>query len=164
MTKNTDEIRRLLSGPQPGENPAGSLVRLRVTCETGAAEVLQAVREVWATALWQPDPGRLGPDDWRMILPRWFLERFEPEIKPDDAFLRRAFQLQERMSPYGTFTLKKWVHLLEPPARGWAWWTAKVTAPYELEITVVAHAAEAGLEALNWALFCGGARTVEPVR
>ncbi len=159
--KNTDEIRRLLSGPQPDEVPSGPLVKLHAVCEGAATDVLQSVREIWATALWQLEPGRLSAEEWRMILPRWFLDRFDPEIKPDDRILRRAFQLHERMCPSEALTLKEWVRLLEPPARRWAWWSASVAAPHALEVTVTVDEPGANLEALSWVLLCSGAQLVE---
>ena len=102
--KNTEEIRRLLGGPRDGESPAGRLVRLRVSCVLDAPEVLRAGREIWAAALWQPDPRRLSLAEWRLVLPRWFAEKFDPDPRVEDPLLRRAFLLQERMRPADAWT------------------------------------------------------------
>lgn len=162
--RNTDEIRRLLNGPRPGEAPGGPLLRFHAECDVEAAGVLQSVREVWATALWQADPGRLSTDEWKMILPRWFVGKFASELKVDDPLLRRAFQLQDRMRPAEAWTLSEWVRSLEPATRHWSWWSAQIPAPCVLDVTVAINGDGAGADSLQWVLRCAGAQTVELLR
>lgn len=158
--KNTDEIRRLLNGPLPDETPSGALVTFRAECDKDATDVLQALREVWATALWQTDPDRLSGDEWKMILPRWFVSQFDPGIHTEDPLLRRAFQLRERMSPGEAWTLSDWVRSVGSTTRGWAWWAAEVIAPYRLEVRAVVQPG-GDLGALQWTMRCAGAQSLE---
>jgi hypothetical protein len=160
MMKNTDEIRRLVHGPQENEVPDGLLLRTRAECDGEADAVLRSLREVWATALWTPDPGRLSTQDWKLILPRWFVAKFEPEIKTDDPLLQRAFQLQDKMRADGAWTLAEWVRSLDPATRSWAWWKAQSVAPSVFEVTVVLRREPSEMESLHWSLRCAGARSV----
>jgi hypothetical protein len=159
--KNSDEIRRLLSGPNPGEMPAGRLVRLHVGCARDAMHVHQSLRELWATVLWQPVPERLSLAEWRLILPGWFVEKLAPEIQTDDPLLRRAFQLQDRMRPADAWTLGAWVRTLGSGVRRWQWWSAAAVAPHGLELTVDVTGEGEGIEALHWLLRCAGAESIE---
>ncbi|MBL9200652.1 MAG: hypothetical protein JNL39_09105 [Opitutaceae bacterium] len=159
-----DEIRRLLSGPRPDELPSGRLIALHAECSVDAEQALQLVREAWATALWQPEPARLGLDQWKLILPRWLTSMFETDIVVDDPLLQRAFQLQGRMRPGGAWTLANWVRAIGPAERRWAWWSAAIAEPTVLLVRVVATTEGEQAEALQWVLRCAGARSIAVVR
>lgn len=158
---NADELRRLLSGPQPGEKPLGLLAELEAECETDAAKILDAAREVWAIALKQADPGSITLEEWRTLLPRWFVEKCGPEISMDEAVRRRALPMEERMRLAETWSLGAWVHWLKPSERQWSWWSAEIGSPRSLRMNVVVSGFPFPAGSLQWLLKCCGAKSVE---
>ena len=158
---NTDELRRLSGGPHPSERPSGLLAEIDVVCDTDADKVLAAVREVWAIALKQADPGNTSLEKWRSLLPRWFVEKCEPEISMEEAMRRRALPMEERMRLAETWSLGAWVHWLKPSERQWAWWSAEIGSPRSLRVNVVVSGLPFPAGSLQWLLKCCGARSAE---
>ena len=158
---NMDELRRLLTGPNLGEKPSGLLVEVAVECNANASQVLHAAQEVWSIVLKQSEPGGLNLEEWRRILPSWFVEKCGPEIGMDEALRRRALPIEERMRFAETWSLGAWVHWLKPSERHWAWWNAEIRSPQSLCVQVVVSGFPFPTGSLQWLLKCCGAKAAE---
>ncbi|MBL9202286.1 MAG: hypothetical protein JNL39_17375 [Opitutaceae bacterium] len=160
--KTRQEIARLCSGSQAGEPLPGPLVTVEASCDRIAADVLQEVRELWAIVVWQEEPAKLSEEQWRAILPGWFVGSCVAESDSDGAQESRVGLGNAVACP--PLTLGEWMRQVAPPVRSWAWWAANVTAPHAFEVKVTTDNAGADLRALFWMLSCAGARAVEVVR
>lgn len=158
---NIEELRRLQSGPQPGEEPQGLLAEVAVECDTDASRILDATRQVWAIAIKQSNPGETSLDEWKKLFPKWFVEKFGSEISMEEATRRRALPMQERRRLAETWSLGAWMHWLKPSERQWAWWDAEIVSPQLLQVKVVVDGFPFPAGSLQWLLKCCGARSAE---
>lgn len=158
---NDSELKRLLAGPSLGENAPGLLVQVLVDCEMDATELLQAIREVWAIVLKQSDPESMNLDQWRAMLPNWFVRKFGPEISMEEAVRRRALPMQDRIRLSEEWSLSAWVHWLKKSERHWRWWSCEIASSDELRISVVVDGLPFPSGSLCWLLKSCGASEVE---
>jgi hypothetical protein len=156
-----DELRRINDGPRPGENPSGLLADFQVDCEPDAVETLRSAREVLRVALRQPDPGSVTLEQWRHILPAWFVEKCGPEISMEEAVRRRALSMEERARLAETWSLSAWVYWLKPSERQWSWWDANVISRRIIQTRVVVTGFPFPSGSLQWLFKCCGAKSFD---
>jgi hypothetical protein len=131
-----DELRRLRRGPGE-EAPPSDVETLAVECADCGAS-LERVREVLGAVLTRPDAEWPGVEEWRRVLPTWFVERCV-----DDAELRDCV--------VDKWSLRAWVYWFQPGMRRWRWWDATVTeGRLEVRIAVLKRPYLRG--ALEWLL------------
>ena len=156
-----DELKRIESGPPPGEKPLGLVAEFDVDCERNSIETLQGAKEVLLAALRQADTGGVTLEAWRNILPRWFVEKFAPEIAPEEAVRRRSLPMEERMQLAETWSLGAWVYWQKPSERQWEWWDAEATSPHSLRVMVIVAGFPFPSGSLQWLFRCCGATSFE---
>jgi hypothetical protein len=116
-----EELARLHGGDAPGPAP-DDLDALEV--ETAdAATALGRVREVLDVVLRHQDGEWPSIDEWKRLLPRWFVNVCVDDREVKDCILDR-------------WSLRAWTHWLQPDQRRWRWWDATPT-PRSLQIRVV---------------------------
>ena len=106
----TSELGRLAGAPPAGERPAAPPVRIRARCPGGPSAVLDRAREVLRVVV---EPRRPWPstDEWRQLLPAWFVEACSDDEHVTTCVLDR-------------WSLRAWVWWFQPEQRRWLWWDA----------------------------------------
>jgi hypothetical protein len=129
-----------------GEVPPPVRLALRFAAPTGSEQILQRAREVMRavadaqTARWWND------DEWKRILPAWFLATFEGH---SDADLVANPDLWD----FGS-----WLDAMKDP--GWEWWSTQQTA-HGGTVRAAAHSDPYSIEPLAYLLRASGATDVE---
>src|SRR4051794_27509797 len=81
--KREHELKHLDEGPEPDESPSPAegigIVRFDVHCVGDAAEVLTKAKEVFRVVLSQSAVGWPMIEQWRVILPEWFVNECAQE-------------------------------------------------------------------------------------
>jgi hypothetical protein len=159
-----DELRRLLDGPRPDEQPdRAGLLTVTARCAGDAAEVLARAREVLAVVLTHSDGPWPSEQDWRDLLPSWFVEACAEEETPEQTQQRlarwREMSIQERAEETRNerWSLNNWIAWFEPEERQWFWWSAEVQDPDHLVVRVEVAGWPAPTGALEWLLRACGA-------
>jgi hypothetical protein len=105
-------------------------------------------------------------DEWRSLLPSWFVQASRAEISADAAeeWLASWHNLppeaQAEAENNEKWELADWLYWLEPHRREWYWWSATVLDPDDLEVLVEVNGWPAPLEALRWLFRAAGADEV----
>jgi hypothetical protein len=144
---STSEIKRLLTGANPDENPGGlGVFRFEVYCDRNAEQVLQRIKEVLQIVLSQNEDAWL--DEQRIInqLPAWFIDQCaqEPvEVTSDEKW-----------------SIADWLYWFEPDNRYWFWWDAEVKNQDLIHVDIEVHEFPYPYEALLWLLRASGAKSI----
>lgn len=108
----------------------------------------------------------MGYDEWRNLLPRWFVDRCGQEWskEEEEQYLRRFRQLswpeqRESMASH-VWSLADWIHWFRPENRYWYWWDAEVVSVDLVRLTVEVRESPIPWDALSWLLRASGARGV----
>jgi hypothetical protein len=161
MTANRDEIRRLREGPKE-VLPAGYfIVSFMAHCAGNAAEVLDRCKEVLHLVL-QPD-SEVWPstDEWRSILPEWFVEKSREELSQQEEERELQLPLKERIRLNERWSVGAFLHWFQPSERYWYWWDAVVQDANTLHIKVIADDVPFPSGSLDWLLRASGALSVD---
>ncbi|HEY0240711.1 MAG TPA: hypothetical protein VGC37_18940, partial [Friedmanniella sp.] len=160
-----EELRHVLHGSHPGEQPTGAgLVRIRLV-SSAPADVLARSREVMRVVLETSDTPWPTAARWTELLPEWFVR----ECAPDDPAAEQTWLEQwrgldaagrSRAEQQKRWTLESWLSWLEPDEREWFWWDASV-ADSEGAVVVDVPGWPAPFGALGWLLRASGAASVE---
>lgn len=118
-----EERRHLAEGAGAGPAP-GPLDVIDVEAAGGAARTLERVREALAPVL----DHQVGPwppvDEWKALLPAWFVESCVDDRQVRDCILDR-------------WSLRAWLHWLQPDQRQWRWWDAEVLDDTHLRVRLL---------------------------
>jgi hypothetical protein len=163
-----EERRHVEGGPRPGER-TDELVVVAARADDPNL-VLPNAREIMLAVLEHAGTPWPTLDDWRIVLPQWFVDRCAPEMSTEEAAewlaqwrsLPPAERAQEERNR--SWSLANWLYWLEPQHREWFWWDARVTNG-TVGITVQVSGWPAPLGALDWLLRAAGATevTVHPM-
>jgi hypothetical protein len=153
------ERRHLEAGAQPGDRPLGTLIELN------AMEVLSKAREVLRAVVMNNDPWP-ADDQWRQLLPTWFVDRCAPEQTKGEAaeWLARWRKLppaeKARATEERGWSLLDWLYWLRPAERQWFWWDGQPLDNDVARIVVEVKDTPTALGALEWLLKAAGAERV----
>lgn len=114
-------------------------------------------------------------DEWRRILPDWFVTACAEERSPDEAnaYSRRWRQMSatERADADATrrWSLRDWLYWFDPASnvdRGWEWWSGGVDGVDRFWVEVVVEGDPSPVGTLRWLMRAAGASSVseEPSR
>ena len=141
-----EELVRLGQVGAAGELP-GSTGLLRYVVEApDPAVVIARAADVLRVVLERSDPTWPSLDEWRRVLPTWFVAGFAPET---------TGQGQD------AWTLEAWLSWLEPDERSWFWWGAEHRGG-RVEVLVDVDSWPYPDGALHWLLHVAGASAVDP--
>ncbi|HBE18645.1 MAG TPA: hypothetical protein DEG17_19880 [Cyanobacteria bacterium UBA11149] len=167
--KPTDELRHLFSGEYPEERGEDfAIIWFNVICPGNADRVLKNCREVLAIVLRQYEKNWLSENEWREVLPRWFVESCAPECREEDyeenlanwQTLSREEQIREIEEEL--WSMMEWISWFDPAdERYWFWWDAVVKDPNLLLVTVEVVDCIYPSGSLAWLLRASGAIKVE---
>lgn len=158
-----EEHRHLVSGPRPGERAGGvGTVMVLAECAGGAATVLARSREVMEVVVDHPSHDWPGVEEWRRLLPRWFVEACVEESDDEaDRWLAqwRGLPPDERAAAEERrpWALADWLFWVHPSERQWFWWDATVEDSDRVRVEVEVVGWPQPLGALFWLLRAAGA-------
>ncbi len=105
-----DELRHLREGaggaPAPGE-----LDELQAECPNGAGQALARIRQVLERVIERSTGEWPGLEEWKAILPAWFVESCVDDVQVRDCVIDR-------------WSLRAWIYWFQPGQRRWRWWDA----------------------------------------
>lgn len=152
------------------EAPAGvSVVEVAFTAAVAPQGVLDRVREV-LLIVGGPSEGEWPTlNDWRALLPEWFVGRCAPESTEEEAarWLERWRRLdpseQATIAEHKPWELGNWLYWFEPGNRHWYWIAGTVNGPHSGRVLVEATEWPFPWGSLRWLLTASGAKSVEQV-
>jgi hypothetical protein len=158
------ELMRLSSG-QCGDSPPAGLDRFEaeVVCASDAEEVLARTKEVFQVILQQRPEHWPSLEEWRKLLPNWFVEASGPEQTEAEARAGlerwRSLPPDEQLRELSNerWAIGEFVHWFQPPERECWWWGAAVRGPNKLLICLVVEEPTPSHAALDWLLRAAGA-------
>jgi hypothetical protein len=161
-----NERRHLWSGPWRGEQPeALGIVPVIATCPGGAAVVIERAQHVMDALLRHGSPAWPSDDEWRSLLPAWFVAQFhERSAKEHEEWLRHRRTLppeEARAEAMRDWGLGDWLFWLEPRERQWHWWDARVEDYDTARVEVQVYGFPMPFGALEWLLRASGATDVD---
>jgi hypothetical protein len=162
MTTNQEELQRLLGNAFQAAPPGGYILyRLRVACDRNAQIVLAKCKEVLGAIL-TVDPNRWPSlDEWRLLLPRWFVDTSAEEITQEEAERRLRLPLEERRRLSERWSVSAFVHWFQPEERYWYWWDAVIEDVNTIRVSLIIKEESFPWAALDWLLRSSGALKVE---
>jgi len=162
------EAKRLKVSPPEGTVPGGmGTVQFVADCPGNAAVVLQRVKEVLSIASehtlsgWPPD------EQWRSLLPAWFLAACAPEQTQAEADKWMAWwrtlprEQQIRVDQEKEWSLHSWLYWMKPENRIWTWWDARAIDTNTVIVAVEVTFWPFPWGALRWLFRAAGARQLE---
>ncbi|HEX3779825.1 MAG TPA: hypothetical protein VHX38_09150 [Pseudonocardiaceae bacterium] len=166
---SSDERRRVIDGPHPGEQPTAQLVAADVRCDGDAPTVLGRCREAMAAVLEHADGRWRSDEQWRELLPAWFVAVSAPDKTPEQ--IREHWARREAMTPEQRRALDAeqdqrwsvggWVSNFDPGEREWAWWSAEVIGSDQFRVLILADTWPVPVGPLDWLLRAAGGREIE---
>ena len=155
---NTDELNRLTT--ETGNSNAIDIgflkVELKVDCDGNSSEVLRKTKEVLVRVidceLSLDDP----IEDWKEVLPAWFVNSCAPELSSDkiDQILAKVdgFEVLSKLWTVGGF-----LYWFRPEERSWFWWGAVVKNQNAFIIELIVEGFPFAWGALDFLLHTSGA-------
>lgn len=137
-----DERRHLAEGAG-GEVPPGALDVIEVEAAGGAARALDRVREALTPVLEHQEGAWPSLDEWKALLPAWFVEACVDDRQVRDCVLDR-------------WSLRAWLHWLQPDQRQWRWWDAEVLDGTHLRVRLAPLSDPYLKGSVNWLLAVAG--------
>lgn len=159
-----NELQRINVGPRLGEKPVGVLASFTVVTSGDAQAVLARVKEALVLAVDRDIQRWPTVDEWRAILPKWFVEKCADEISREEAERRRNLPMDERKRLADQWSVGAWTHWFKPSERSWYWWDARVVDKDRLKIEVVVENVPFAMGSLKWLLRAAGAIEVSEPR
>jgi hypothetical protein len=160
------EVGRLLHGPKGAERPERQgLVHFRARCKEPSA-VLRNAREV-LLAVCRNSGSWPSCEDWKLVLPRWFVEACAPEQSQSEAEAWLAWwrtlpsDERDRVRRQKPWSLLNWLHWMQPRERSWLWWDGRIEGDSDLKVSVVVDGWPFPWGALEWLLRASGASVVD---
>lgn len=154
-----DELKRLNSNGIE-DNYKGFIAEIIADCAGNASDVLQKTKDVLKKIidceLSFDDP----IDDWRVILPEWFINACSSEITKNEAEeILRTPQGYELLA--NRWTISGFIYWFRPEIRSWYWWDGIIKDQNILLIKVLVDGDPFAWGALEFLLKSAGANSVE---
>lgn len=162
-----EELRRLEHGPPSGEEYTSvGIVRFVARCLGNAPEVLARVKEVLAAVL-RVD-ARVWPttEEWRSLLPAWFVQQSAPERTQAEQqqyvewFRTLSPSEQAHEAAEEVWSVAAFVSWMEPGGREWWWWDGFVVDRDTVVVEVDVADRPFATGALDWLLRAAGAVSI----
>ena len=128
------------------EVPPGEVDELVVSCPEGAERLLTAVREVLEVVLAHQAGPWPGVDEWKQLLPEWFVSSCVDDRQVRDCVLDK-------------WSLRAWTYWFQPDQRRWRWWDARADG-HRLQVSLLVEERPYLRGALEWLLETAGAEEV----
>jgi hypothetical protein len=160
LTNELKELHRLATG-RPDDDLGGMfLLNIVAHCDGNSADLLaklfSVLKRVIDCELSFDDP----VDDWRAVLPKWFVEACGPDLSREAAeeYLR---QKGGEIGPLELWDVGGFVDQFRPEVRSWWWWHGFTSSPDSLIVQIVIEGFPFAWDALHFLLLAAGATAVE---
>lgn len=159
---NNEELKRLAFGVSENET-TGFIIEIVAGCEGNASEILQKVREVLKRVIDCELPFNASVEDWKAILPKWFVEACSPEINKQEAEkLLKTPQGFETLA--NTWTVSGFIYWFRPEERSWYWWDGIIKDHRTLIVQILVDEFPYAWGALEFLLKASGANNIEELQ
>lgn len=162
-----EELMRLLGDIAPNDIPGGvGIARVSGVAASNPSVVLDRCREVMRAVLEDAEGGWPTVDEWKLRLPKFFVEAAAPErsTKAAEHWLAEWRGLspaeQAVASRAAPWSLADWLYWMEPERREWYWWDAGTDGRAQLWVDVQVDGWPTAVGALRWLLRAAGALDV----
>ena len=162
-----EEQRHVEHGPRTDERPGGSgTIEVVAECLNDPKVVLDRSRQVLRQVLANSTTSWPTLEEWRQILPEWFVDACAPEqsVEENERWLQwwRSLPPGEKAQAANErrWTLPDWLFWMEPSERQWFWWDARVDGS-TLRVIVEVPGSPSPIGALKWLLRTSGALRVD---
>jgi len=142
-------------------------VKYTVDCNGNAVEVVAKAREVLSILVANLIDRRRSIEEWRLLLPKWFVAQCSEEPSPEEAEKKRKYvsrltaaQLVEHQKTQ-KWSLESLVYSLEPEERTWYWWDAHVDSPDTITLLIRFVEWPFAPGDLKWIFRASGADSIE---
>jgi hypothetical protein len=166
----TEELRRLTDGLGVDEQfDRQPTVEFVIRCSGNAEDVIGRARSLLTTVVQASLRNWPTSDQWREILPSWFIDSCatEPSIEEAQAQLDwwRSLSREEQISADREvrWTLNSWLYWLQPTNRHWYWWGDQVLDEDSASVSVIVDGWPFPWGSLSWLLRGSGATEVLPL-
>lgn len=142
-------------------------VQFKVICKNNAIDVLNSAKLVMKTI----DEKALGTwpseEQWRTLLPEWFVDCCAPEMTREDAekwlvkWRALSPEKQSQIESEREWSLSDWLYWMESANRTWYWWSADVLSNDLIVMTAAVEEWPFPWGSLSWLFRCVGAIKVE---
>jgi len=163
-----NELRHLVHGAYEAELPGGiGTVRFDVVCPANAELVLDRVKTVLKSVI-MPLTGEWPSfDDWRQMLPEWFIVSCAPEVSQIEAQERIArwqklsWEDKAKIDREKKWSLSNWLSWMVPDQRPWFWWDEEINDPGRIRLAIEVPDWPFPWRALRWLFIAAGATDVK---
>jgi hypothetical protein len=162
------EIERLRFSPSPEAKPGGlGIVKFVGRCPGLSSEILTKVKVVLALVSEKSVSQWPSMDEWRNLLPLWFLERCAPSMTMEQAEAWLAWwrglseEERRRVEQEKEWSLEDWLYWMEPDNRSWTWWDGCGKDADNLAVALEVTEWPFPWGAFRWLLLAAGAIEVE---
>ncbi|HKQ03868.1 MAG TPA: hypothetical protein VJ464_01955 [Blastocatellia bacterium] len=166
--RSEDELRHLHEGPSPGEKFEGlAIFELLAYCQSNADAVLNRCKEVLEVVLRHERNEWPSLDDWRTLLPMWFVMECADEVSREESerwlkwWQGLSREQQAKVEREARWSLSDWLYWFEPDVRQWFWWDAHIEDSKTLSVYVEVQSLPFPWGALDWLLRASGAVSVK---
>jgi hypothetical protein len=157
------ELARLLLGAEDDARPGGiGTVRFVVTCPGDAPDVLSRGRKALECVLRGGTDPWPSLEQWRTVLPSWFVERCAPETTREQEERRLTLPIEERQRLVDAegWCVSAWVYWFQPDERQWFWWDAAVLDDNTIIVAVEVEGWPFPWGSLAWLFRAAGATDI----
>ncbi len=163
---NGEELKRLdtISKPSQTSDGAGT-VSLVSQCKRNAEDVLASTKEVLRIVLQISEPWP-SLEQWRGLLPRWFLDSCSPELSDMEKeawktwWSTQSEAERQRFTKEAPWRLSAWISSMHPERRTWFWWSSMAIDADQLQVDLTVREWPTALGSISWLLRAAGAEHV----
>lgn len=151
MIKN--EIYRLINGIDSNEKTNDvNHIAFIIKCSGNSFDVLSKCKEILKIVLEHNRNTEMTLDEWRNLLPQWFIRRCAKELSKEEAEKRLSLPIDERrrITENEGWTLSGWIYWLNPQERQWYWGDAKIIDYNTIHLVVECQGWPLAWGALRW--------------
>lgn len=151
MIKN--ELYRLINGIEATEKTNSmEYVEFKIKCRSNSFDVLSKCKEVLKIVLCNNENAELTIDEWKKLLPLWFIEKCAKELSKEEAEERLNLTIEERrlIAKNESWTLSDWIYWFKPQERQWYWWDAKIVDFNTIHLVLECYGWPFAWGALRW--------------
>lgn len=159
MNTSYEELKRLSFGVSEVQTE-GFIVEILVTCDGNASEVLQKTKEVVKRIIDCELSFEDSVDDWKSILPNWFVEACSPEITKEEA--EKLLETSRGFEALANrWTVSGFIYWFRPEEKSWHWWEGKIKDSNTLIVQILVSEFPFAWGSLGFLLRAAGADDVE---
>jgi len=160
---NNDEIYRLINNNLDDNTNGNMLITFIVKCDENSFEILSKCKEVLKIVLEHNENLELPLDEWRKLLPEWFIKKCSKERTKEeiDEYAKLPIEERDKIAETSGWRLSDWLYWFEPDQRQWYWWSSKIVDSNTIKIVVAIEGWPFPWGALEWLCIACGAIDIE---